>query len=89
MQNQLLIPELARRDTTAMEIIRVWIANKRQHFTMRVGLWDDPAAWGLLLADLARNIAASYEQDAAREAEASLDRIRDAFNAELANPTDH
>lgn len=87
--NQLLIPEAAKNDATSMEIIRVWIANKEQHFTLRVGLWDDPAGWGLLLADLVRNIAKSYEQDAAVDPEAALERIKLAFNTELENPTDH
>jgi hypothetical protein len=76
VKNQLLIPNAARNDADSMEIIRVWIANKDQHFTLRVGLWDDPAAWGLLLADLARNIAKSYEQDAALDPQATLERIK-------------
>lgn len=87
--NQLLIPEAAKNDASSMEIIRVWIANKDQHFTLRVGLWDDPAAWGLLLADLARNIAKSYEQDMAVNPQAALERIQLAFKTELENPTDH
>lgn len=87
--NQLLIPEEATNDANSMEIIRVWIANKGQHFTLRVGLWDDPSAWGLLLADLARNVAKSYEQDAGFDAQSALERIKLAFNAELENPTDH
>ena len=86
--NQLLIPEAAKNDASSMEIIRVWIANKNQHFTLRVGLWDDPAAWGLLLADLARNIARSYEQDTGAEPRATLERIKLAFNTELENSTD-
>jgi len=84
--NQLLIPEAAKNDANSMEIIRVWIANKDQHFTLRVGLWDDPAAWGLLLADLARNIAKSYEQDTALDPQAALERIKLAFSTELENP---
>ena len=89
VNNQLLIPEAAKNDANSIEIIRVWIANKGQHFTLRVGLWDDPAAWGLLLADLARNIAKSYEQDTAVNPQAALERIKLAFNTELENPTDH
>ena len=85
--DQLLVPEAAKNDPNSIEIIRVWIANKDQHFTLRVGLWDDPAAWGLLLADLARNIARSYEQDTAVNLQAALERIKLAFSAELENPT--
>ncbi len=85
---QLLIPEAVKEDANAQEIIRVWIAKGGQHFTLRVGLWDDPATWGLLLADLAGNIAKSYEQDAAVDARACLERIRQAFNVELESPMD-
>jgi hypothetical protein len=87
LPNELLIPEQARTDKKSLEIIRVWIANESQHFTLRIGLWEDPAAWGLLLADLAKNIAKSYEQDAALELEATLNRIRLAFNVELDTST--
>ncbi len=88
LHNQLLIPDAAKTDQNSLEVIRVWVSNQNQHFTLRVGLWDDPAAWGLLLADLARNIARSYEQDAALDARATLDRIKLAFNVELDNPTE-
>lgn len=88
-KNQLLIPEAAKSDANSLEIIRVWIANKNQHFTLRVGLWNDPAAWGLLLADLARNVAKSYEQDTGFDPQAALERIRLAFNTELECPSDH
>jgi len=86
--DELLIPEPAKRDPTSIEIMRVWIADDNQHFTLRGDIWDDPAAWGLLLADLARNLATSYCQDAAIPAEEALARIKDAFTVELENPTD-
>jgi hypothetical protein len=88
LYDQLLIPGAAKTDQNSLEVIRVWVANQNQHFTLRVGLWDDPAAWGLLLADLARNVAKSYEQDAALDAKATLDRIKSAFNVELDDPTE-
>jgi len=88
LHDQLLIPDAAKTDQNSLEVIRVWVANQNQHFTLRVGLWDDPAAWGLLLADLARNVAKSYEQDAGLDARATLDRIKLAFSVELDDPTD-
>jgi hypothetical protein len=89
INNQLEVPEAARNDANSQEIIRVWIANENQHFTLRAGLWDDPAVWGLLFADLARNIAKSYEQYAEADPRAVLERIKQAFNVELEYPTDH
>lgn len=63
--DQLLIPDAAKRDPKSLELLRVWIADNNQHVSLRTGVWDDPAEWGLMLADLARHIVNTYEQDAA------------------------
>jgi hypothetical protein len=49
--------------------------------------WDDPGAWGLLLADVARHAARVYAQQGMPEAEA-LSRITQFFQSELTSPTD-
>ncbi len=51
---QLSIPEAARKDPESIELLRVWLAGEEQHVSIRVGVWDDPAAWGVMLPDLAR-----------------------------------
>src|SRR5690348_13029254 len=61
--DQLLIPNAAAKDPESFELLRVWIANKGQHVSLRTGVWRDPSAWGILLADLARHVANSYEQE--------------------------
>jgi hypothetical protein len=86
--DQLLIPDAAKRDPKSLELLRVWIADNNQHVSLRTGVWDDPAAWGLMLADLARHIVNTYEQDAALDQVQTLQRIRAAFNTELEFPTD-
>ena len=55
--DQLLIPDAAKKDPKSFELLRVWVANKGQHVSLRAGVWKDPAAWGLMLADLARHVA--------------------------------
>jgi hypothetical protein len=40
-----------------------------------------------MLADLAKHIVSSYAQDTALDREQTLQRIRVAFDAELAKPT--
>ena len=87
-KDQLLIPEGAKRDPKSFELVRVWVAENNQHVSLRAGVWKDPAAWGIMLADLARHIANSYEQDAALDRVKTLQRIKAAFDAEMA-PTDH
>ncbi len=87
--DQLLIPDAAKADARSFELLRVWIANKGQHVSLRVGTWSDPAAWGIMLADLARHIVNSYDQDMALDRLKTLQRIKDAFDAELTKPTDN
>ena len=84
-KNELPVPAAATRDPESLEIIRVWIAEKNQHVSLKTALWEDPAAWGLMLADLARHIVNAHGQSLNS---AMLQRIRDAFNADLASPTD-
>ena len=59
--DQLRIPDAARTDAKSFEILRVWVARQDQHISMRTGVWEDPASWGVVLADLARHIANGYE----------------------------
>jgi hypothetical protein len=50
-------------------------------------MWQEPGAWGLLLADVARHAAKAYANEGRDEAEV-LVRIRQFLDAELASPTD-
>jgi hypothetical protein len=86
--NELPIPDAAKSDSQSLEILRLWVANKGQHVSLRSGVWDDPAAWGVMLADLARHIVNSYGQTAVDERRATLERIKLGFEIELSSPTD-
>ncbi len=86
--NQLQIPGEARNDRKSFELLRVWIANQEQHISLRAGVWDDPAAWGMMLADLAGHIANSFEQGAGMDRDEALHHIREGFDAEFDSPTD-
>ena len=85
----LSIPSVAQRDKASFEVLRVWIAEQGQHVSIRSGAWDDPFAWGIVLADLARHIALAHEmQDEKIEKEAFLERLLEGFSAEIDSPTD-
>jgi len=88
-RNELVIPDAANRDPKSFELLRVWVANKAQHISLQAGVWEDPAAWGIMLADLARHVANSYHQDKGLHQSQSPQRIKAAFDAELESPTDH
>lgn len=87
-RDQLLIPDGAKQDPRSFELLRVWVANNGQHVSLRVGVWKDPANWGIMLADLVRHIVNSYEQDEALDRLKVLQRIKAALDGEMAAPTD-
>ncbi len=85
----LSIPPVAQRDKASFEVLRVWIAEQGQHVSIRSGAWDDPFAWGIVLADLARHIALAHEmQDQKTDKQAFLERLLEGFSAEIDSPTD-
>lgn len=88
-KTQLEIPGTAKDDPKSFELLRVWIAHNDQHVSLQTGVWEDPAAWGIMLADLARHIANTYFEDAGLDRDKTLQRIKAAINAELSIPTDY
>jgi hypothetical protein len=85
----LSIPPAAQRDKASFEVLRVWIAEKGQHVSIRSGAWEDPFAWGIVLADLARHVAHAHKlQNEDTDTDAFLQRLLEGFQAEIDNPTD-
>ncbi len=85
---ELLIPEDARKDPKGFELLRVWIANGEQQVSLRAGVWEDPASWGMMLADLAGHIANTFEQATGMDHAEALDRIREGLEEEWGSPRD-
>ena len=82
-------PPAAVRDKASIELLRVWVAEQGQHVSLRSGAWEDPFAWGIVLADLARHIVnaeALGRKDLDRDA--FLERMLEGFHAEIESPTD-
>lgn len=86
-KNELQVPASALSDPNAVELLRVWAANKSQHVSIRVGVWKDPAAWGIMINDLIGHIASAYYQHQGIEKNATIMRIRAAMDAEHNTPT--
>ena len=82
------IPPVAQKDPKAMEIVRIWVALGDQHVSLRSDVWEDPAAWGILLVDLAKHIANAYYEASGRKPSETLQRIRAGFDAEWTHATD-
>jgi hypothetical protein len=82
-------PPAAGRDKASFELLRVWVAEKGQHVSLRTGTWEDPFAWGIFLADMARHIVnaeSMHRKDVDKDA--FLERMIQGFNAEIESPTD-
>ncbi len=45
------VPEHVTADPEASEVLRVWTVTEGQVFSVQVERWNDPAAWGMLLAE--------------------------------------
>ena len=81
---QLEIPTAAARDPASFELLRLWIANQSQQITLRPGIWQDPSAWGVMLADLARSIVQVHlDNDEDLDAEAFLAAMLEGFDNEI------
>jgi hypothetical protein len=82
-------PPAATRDNASFELLRVWVAEAGQHVSLRPGTWEDPFAWGIVLADLARHIVnAEALENASIDRDAFLERLLEGFEAEMESPTD-
>ena len=86
-KGQLPVPPAANSDGAALELARVWATGGAQEVTLRAEAWDDPAAWGIMLVDLARHVASAYEKTRGMKSADALARIRSGFDAEWESST--
>ncbi len=86
--NSLPVPAAAKSNADSTEILRLRkVPGVGQQVILRHDAWDDPAAWGLMLADIARHVARAYAQEGQDEEEI-FQRILAGFRAEIESPTD-
>jgi hypothetical protein len=70
-----------------VEVLRAAIVDGALHVSLRPA-FDDPQAWGMLLADVARHVSRIYQSEGKAPETRTLERVRLMFDAELDNPTD-
>jgi hypothetical protein len=85
MKNELPAPQVPPTGKS-MELIRVWLIDGSPSFVITPNLWNDPSAWGLLLADVMRHLGNAYEADGKSRSEV-IARIKEVFDAEWDEPT--
>ena len=83
VKNQLAIPLAAADDPKAFELVRAWVAQGDLHVSLQMGGWDDPTAWGVVLADLVRHVARFYAEQKHLQPEQTIERVRAAMDGEL------
>lgn len=84
---ELAPPPVAAEDPEARELLRVWAPPGAGPQVVLRPTWSDPAAWGLLLVDIAKHAALAYGREG-QDSDAVLDRIWEYLDAERARPTD-
>lgn len=91
MPQELVIPQVCY-DQPSVEMIRVWLADQRQHCVLNIGLWEDRgldkrAAWGLMIADMVHHIANAHAEEYGHDREESIRIIWKSFETEMGHPT--
>ena len=88
-KNERPIPEAALLDENAVELVRAWVAQNSLHCSLRIGMYEEgmkvpeEKAWGIVLADIARHVAAGIQSSYGRDSAESLARIQKVFHQQL------
>ena len=70
-----------------VEVLRAAIVDGGLHISLRRA-FDDPEAWGMLIADITRHVARIYATEDKFREEETLERIRAIFDSEMDAPSD-
>jgi hypothetical protein len=79
---ELAIPTAAAGDANAFEYLRLWSSETGDHISSLVS-YGSAEVWGIVLADIGREIARSLAKQGGSSATVLLDQIEAAFNSEL------
>ena len=70
-----------------VEVLRAVIIDGALHVSLRRA-FDDPEAWGMLIADITRHIARIYANESKLTQDQVIERVRSIYEAEMDTPTD-
>jgi hypothetical protein len=89
---ELPIPPDAVKDSTSIEMIRVWIANEKLQTSLNIGVWGkqgvgEEKAWGMMLADVIQHVANAIHQSEGTAPEETIRMIKRQLDDELEEPT--
>jgi hypothetical protein len=83
--NELPIPLEVPSDEDARELIRAWVAHKGLHCSLSDNNWGDNerAAWGILLGDVAQQIANAIHDRKGSDRTETMREIQRVFNEKM------
>jgi hypothetical protein len=95
MLNERPIPDGALRDKNAIEMLRIWDAERQIYCSIRIGTYHESMsmniresrAWGVILADVTRYLAQAIETAYSDDRTQVIQEIRDSYLDELDSPT--
>ena len=87
-KNELAPPPNAITNAEAKEFLRAWAVNGALHVSLLPEAWGQPAAWGIVLADVVRHVADAYQKSEGRDRNKTAQEIYAMFIAEFRAPTD-
>ena len=70
-----------------VEVLRAAIVDGGLHLSLRRA-FDDPEAWGMLIADITRHVARIYATESTLTEDKVIERVRSIYDAEMDSPTD-
>ncbi len=70
-----------------VEVLRAVIVDGALHVSLRKA-FDDPEAWGMLIADITRHVARIYATEDKYREDETIERVRALYDAEMDAPTD-
>ncbi len=77
----------AAMEQGGVEVLRCVIVDGALHVSLRRA-FDDPEAWGMLIADITRHVARIYATEDRFREEETIARVRALYEAEMDAPTD-
>lgn len=87
------IPPAAFRDTDSVEMLRVWIAERELHCSLRVGLFseamklEEERSRGIMISDLIRRLADAIRAAHSTDKDEVIRRIFRGMTIEMREPT--
>ena len=70
-----------------VEVLRAVIVDGALHVSLRRA-FDEPEAWGMLVADVTRHVARVYANESTLTQDQVIERVRSIYEAEMDLPTD-